>query len=94
VSDERRSQPGWIGRAPARVIFERRLTLGGRKRPADDDSPILARVGGSVITTCDLAVPGGVWKKFDASTSATSGSMLRAEMTAQELARDAPGTTE
>jgi two-component system chemotaxis response regulator CheY len=24
VSDERRSQPGWIGRAPARVIFERR----------------------------------------------------------------------
>jgi hypothetical protein len=26
VSDERRSQPGWIGRAPARVIFERRLS--------------------------------------------------------------------
>ena len=25
VSDERRSQPGWIGRAPAKVIFERRL---------------------------------------------------------------------
>ena len=26
VSDERRSQPGWIGRAPAKVIFERRLS--------------------------------------------------------------------
>jgi hypothetical protein len=28
VSDERRSQPGWIDRAPARVIFERRLSRG------------------------------------------------------------------
>ena len=25
VSDEQRGQPGWIGRAPARVVFERRL---------------------------------------------------------------------
>src|SRR5450631_3084395 len=28
VSDERRSQPGCIGRAPAKVIFERRLSTG------------------------------------------------------------------
>src|ERR1017187_2006497 len=34
VSDERRCQPGWIGRAPARVIFEQRPTLRLRRFPA------------------------------------------------------------